>query len=94
MSIKQVEKILKDNEDTLRMEYCIAGDIEDIDFEEKYNFYTRRNIIVFFDNDVMNGNAKSICNFIANKMSENTNRIYRVYEKESKLHGCFLYKVE
>ena len=94
MSIQQVEKILKDNEDTLRMEYSIAGDIEDINFEEKYNFYTKRNVIIFFDNDVINWNARSICNFIADKMSENTNRIFRVYEKESKLYGCLLYKVE
>ena len=94
MSIQQVEKILKDNEDTLRMEYSIAGDIEDINFEEKYNFYTKRNVIIFFDNDFMNGNARSICNFIADKMSKNTNRIFRVYEKDSNLYGCRLYKVE
>mgnify|MGYP003152920673 CR=1 FL=1 len=49
MSIKQVEKILKDNEDTLRMEYCIAGDIENIEFEEKYNFYTKKNIIICYE---------------------------------------------
>ena len=92
--LKQVKKILKDNEDTLRMEYSIAGEIEDINYEEKYNFFTKRNVLIFFDSDVMNGNAKSICKFIANKLSENTNRIYRVYEKASKLHGCYLYKVE
>ena len=42
--LKQVKKILKDNEDTLRMEYSIAGEIEDIDYEEKYNFFTKRNV--------------------------------------------------
>ena len=47
-----------------------------------------------YDNDGLNGCAKSIIGFIAEKMSENSNRIFNVYEKESKLYGCFLYKVE
>ena len=91
--LKQVEKIIKDNQNKL-IKLGLADDIENIDYELKYNPYTRRDTIIFFDNDCLNGNAKSIINFIAKKMSENSNRIFNVYQKESALYGCFLYKVE
>ena len=91
--LKQVEKIIKDNQNKL-IQLGLADEIEFIDYELKYNPYTRRDMIVFYDNDSLNGCAKSIIGFIAEKMSENSNRIFNVYEKESKLYGCFLYKVE
>ena len=91
--LKQVQKIIDENEDNL-IDRGLAGDIEDIDFELKYNPFTRRDVVVFFDNDTLNGCARSIISFIAEKMSDNSNRIFRVYEKDSKLYGCLLYKVE
>ena len=74
--IKQVQKIIKDNEDDL-IYRGLAGDVEDIDFELKYNHFTKRNIIVFFDNDTLNGCGRSIISYIADKMNKNSNRIYR-----------------
>ena len=91
--LKEVEKIIKENQNKL-IQLGLADEIEFIDYELKYNQYTKRDVIVFYDNDSLNGCAKSIINFIAEKMSENSNRIFNVYEKESKLYGCFLYKVE
>ena len=91
--LKQVKKIIKDNQNTLS-QMGLADEIEAIDYELKYNPYTKRDVIVFYDNDCLNGCAKSIIGFIAKKMSENSNRIFNVYKKESQLYGCFLYKVE
>ena len=48
--LKQVEKIIKDNQNKL-IKLGLADDIENIDYELKYNPYTRRDNIIFFDND-------------------------------------------
>tara|TARA_R110000822_G_scaffold49939_1_gene130943 strand:- start:212 stop:490 length:279 start_codon:yes stop_codon:yes gene_type:complete len=91
--LKRVARILKDNENKL-VKLGLADGIEGIDYELKYNPYTKRNMLLFFDNDSLNGNAKRIINFIAKKLSEDSNRIFNVYEKQSNLYGCLLYKVE
>ena len=45
--LKQVEKIIKDNQNKL-IQLGLADEIEFIDYELKYNPYTRRDTIVFY----------------------------------------------
>ena len=97
MTLKDTLKIFKDNEDILRGQFgCAFNNIDEIEdcCEEQYNFFTRRNIVVFYDRDFFNGSIKTVLNFIADKMTKASNRIYRVYGKPDKLLECMTYKVE
>ena len=95
-NINNILKIFKDNEDQLREFGCAYNDVSEIEeyYEEEYNPFTRRDVSIFYDCDFFNGSAPTVLNFIADKMTEAGNRIFRVYEKPDRHLGCFKYKIE